>query len=129
MRRFFLLVPALLALACLDPNAGTSSAGGSSTQSAGTTVGSQCTAIEKAFCTRAIDTCMVQNQGTSAECVQTGVPACCGGVDCATTAISTDAEIQKCLGDIASTACAAFNDASGGAFPTSCRGVVRAAAH
>src|SRR4051812_37777849 len=120
MRSLFLfpLATALL-LACYDPNAGSDAGGSGGATNTGTTVGSQCTAIEMTFCTRAIDTCMVPNQGTSAECEMTGIPACCGGVDCRTTAISTDAEIQKCLADITATPCAAFNDSSSGAFPTS----------
>ena len=59
-------------------------------------------------------------------CVQTGVPACCGG-NCGASVISTQQEIDTCIVDLNAASCMSIDVLNGGTLPPSCVGVVRSA--
>jgi hypothetical protein len=78
------------------------------------------------FCSRAANSCQLFPTDQIADCVSSGVTACCGGA-CGRSVISTQAEIDVCVADLDAASCATLDVVNGGALPASCQGVVRSA--
>ena len=92
----------------------------------GPTRGSQCGQVLQVACAKFGNTCQLIPPGEIPACVQTGVPACCGG-NCGASVISTQQEIDTCIVDLNAASCMSIDVLNGGTLPPSCVGVVRSA--
>jgi len=86
----------------------------------GPTLGSQCTAVYTALCTRATMQCLVG--GTVSDCVAGAVTHCpCSVEDCDASSCTTQSYETACESDLGMTDCNAIvNYATPGYWPSSC---------
>ena len=90
------------------------------------TRGSQCRQVLDVTCKRFANPCTILPSDQVNVCIDTGTAACCNGM-CGARAISTQAEIDICIGDIRVASCAGLDVTNGGTLPATCVGVVRSA--
>jgi hypothetical protein len=101
--------------------------GGGSTSANGVTRGAQCDQLIQAFCSRASRECQLFPAAQVNDCVQSGKTNCCAG-NCGGVALSTQHDIDTCIGDIDAAACSALDTAHGGTLPQTCQRLVTSSA-
>jgi hypothetical protein len=112
----------LFALAC----GGSGSGSGSSATASSVTRGAQCEQLQQSFCARASGACQLFPAAQVSDCVQTGKTSCCSG-NCGGVALSTQQDIDTCIGDIGAADCSALDTAHGGTLPQTCQRLVTSA--